>query len=202
MMTDSWETKKDKSKKNITLYFFICLIIIFGVIIFYNNIDFITQSKSDNNENRKIDNQASKNESDTVNPGFSPERELKDTQSLSPIPSKIHTKSEPVSKDESSKDSLLYVRLPDVKCSLADKEELIILVSLKLLFYGEKLQKEILFKRDDLTIIVKKILSKRELENIIVNHLRTDFKNEMNVLLKNGRIHDIEFLDFRPLNIK
>lgn len=104
------------------------------------------------------------------------------------------------SADTTSADrDLLSVHLANVPCRLLGRDSLIIRVSLVLYFKGDGLKQEILFKREDLKVMIRKVLASRRLSEILVEELRSELKTAVNSILDNGRVEDIEFLDFRPL---
>ena len=46
---------------------------------------------------------------------------------------------------------------------------------------------------------MKRALLKKHLSEVVVEKLRVELKKEINVLLEQGKIEDVEFLDFRPI---
>jgi flagellar basal body-associated protein FliL len=92
------------------------------------------------------------------------------------------------------------VDLPGVKCALADREGVTVRVSLRIYGSGVEFEKEVLFKRDNLAVLVKKLFSTLYLDEIVVDDLREKLRKDLNALLEKGKVSDIEFLDFRPVS--
>jgi len=107
--------------------------------------------------------------------------------------------SEPVMDTAERAVSFLSVEIPDVRCTLADPDTVIIVISLKLLFQGAALEQEVLLKREDLKVMLRKEFAALKLSDIVVDRLRGRLKAAMNTLLEKGSIEDIEFIKFQPL---
>jgi flagellar basal body-associated protein FliL len=90
------------------------------------------------------------------------------------------------------------VPLVGITCRLVDKSQPSIRLSLLLSFPpNTALKQEILVKRDNLKVMVKKTLSAKSLDDMVVDSLRRDLKSGLNSVLENGAITDIEFKEFR-----
>jgi flagellar basal body-associated protein FliL len=90
------------------------------------------------------------------------------------------------------------VPLERVVCRLMDKSQPSIRLSLLLSFPPNKaLKQEILVKRDNLKVMVKKTLAAKSMDDMVVDSLRKDLKIDLNSVLENGAITDIEFKEFR-----
>jgi flagellar basal body-associated protein FliL len=90
------------------------------------------------------------------------------------------------------------VPLDRITCRLQDKSQPSIIVSLLLSFPpNSELKQEILVKRDNLKVMVKKTLATKSLDDMVVDSLRRDLKSGLNSVLENGAITDIEFKEFR-----
>jgi flagellar basal body-associated protein FliL len=88
--------------------------------------------------------------------------------------------------------------LTDIKCRLIDRSKPVISLSLELFFADNAaLKKEILLKRDNLKIMVRKVISAKSLDDMVVETLRLELKNVLNGLLEKGKVTDIEFREFR-----
>jgi flagellar basal body-associated protein FliL len=88
--------------------------------------------------------------------------------------------------------------LSDIKCVLMDRKKPTLLLSLELYFGdNEALKKEILLKRDNLKVMVKKALVSKSLDDLVVETLRVELKKAINALLEKGKVLDIEFREFR-----
>lgn len=191
-MADSWEDKK-KSKKGIGLIIFSIAIVFIGFLIF-NNFDFFKQKRE--TESIKVEDSDKAEKEVEASEDAKPEKE-KTVQEEPPETASPEEDKE--SELEPSEESVLSIDLPTIKCALADKRGLFVQVTLKVYFKGKQLEKEILFKRDNIKVIVKRTLLKKHLSEVVVEKLRVELKKEINVLLEQGKIEDIEFLDFRPI---
>lgn len=196
-MVDSWEELRTKNRKRIPQLIILCVILFISAIFIINNFDFFTKKQKtetdDLTQERINDSAASRG--DTVGT-IEKENFLRSNVIDSIISVEGH-------KEKSIKtgDTLMKsVELQGIKCVLADKDSLPIQLSLKLSFKDENLKQEILFKRDDLIEIIKKIMKMKKLSDIVITTLRIECKSELNKLLKNGKIDDVEFIDFRPLD--
>jgi flagellar basal body-associated protein FliL len=90
------------------------------------------------------------------------------------------------------------VILDNITCRLMDKSKPSILLSLSLLFPENKaLRQEILVKRDNLKVMVKKTLAAKSINDMVVDSLRRDLESGLNSVLENGAITGIEFKEFR-----
>jgi flagellar basal body-associated protein FliL len=90
------------------------------------------------------------------------------------------------------------VPLEGITCSLIDKSQPSIRLSMLLSFpVNAALKQEILLKRDNLKVMVKKTLALKSLDDMVVDSLRRDLKSGLNSVLENGAITDIEFKEFR-----
>jgi len=90
------------------------------------------------------------------------------------------------------------VPLEGLTCRLMDRSQPSIRLSLLLSFTENKaLKQEILVKRDNLKVMVKKTLATKSMDDLIVDSLRNDLKSGLNSVLENGAITDIEFKEFR-----
>lgn len=198
-MTDSWEDKK-KSKKGIGFIIFLCIAIVFIGFLIFNNFDFFKQKRETESIKVEDSDKAEKEveASEDVKPEKGKEEENEKTVQEEP-PETASPEEDKESELEPSEESVLSIDLPTIKCALADKRGLFVQVTLKVHFKGKKLEREILFKRDNIKVIVKKVLLKKHLSEVVVEKLRVELKKEINVLLEQGKIEDIEFLDFRPI---
>ena len=192
-MTDSWEDKK-KSKKGIGFIIFLCIAIVFIGFLIFNNFDFFKQKRE--TESIKVEDSDKAEKEVEASEDVKPEKE-KTVQEEPPETASPEEDKE--SELEPSEESVLSIDLPTIKCALADKKGLFVQVTLKVYFKGKKIEKEILFKRDNIKVIVKRALLKKHLSEVVVEKLRVELKKEINVLLEQGKIEDVEFLDFRPI---
>ncbi|MBN1983949.1 MAG: hypothetical protein JW795_20640 [Chitinivibrionales bacterium] len=94
----------------------------------------------------------------------------------------------------------LVVPLENIQCNLSGTDKFYVSVSLNVQCRGTKLQKELLLKREDLKLVVKRVMRKKNLSNVFVENLRDELKKEMNKILKSGTLDDLEFVDFKPVS--
>lgn len=201
-MSESWEDKK-KSRKKSGLIVFLCIIVIIIGFFVFNN--FIVSDQDNGKieslpviDTKKI---VQGDSSQWGEPVEVEDRVLKNAEQAGEQPAEPAVpEKEPEKKVEKkpANPSLQSLDLPRVKCSLADKKGLFVQISLRIYFKKKKLEREILFKRDNIKIVVKKILSKKSLSEVAAEPLRKELIREINNLLEKGKITDIEFLDFRP----
>jgi flagellar basal body-associated protein FliL len=89
------------------------------------------------------------------------------------------------------------VVIPGIDCAILDKSNVHVLLSLELFFENDGMRDEILAKRDQLKVMVRKVFSTKRFDEIQVEPLRTELRNAMNRMLSNGALTDIEFRAFR-----
>jgi flagellar basal body-associated protein FliL len=94
------------------------------------------------------------------------------------------------------------VLLPDIKCAVRDRGALKVVLSLELFIADDSFKREILLKRENLKVMVQKVLSTKTLDELIVDSLRSQTKTAMNKLLEKSMITDVEFRDFRIDKVK
>jgi flagellar basal body-associated protein FliL len=88
------------------------------------------------------------------------------------------------------------VTIADFFCRLRGNEAFRIVLSLNLIFPSGALNREILLKREDLKVMVQKIIAEKSMNELIVDSLRNQTKRAMNQLLEKGAISDVEFRNF------
>jgi flagellar basal body-associated protein FliL len=147
--------------------------------------------------------------------------------SLSDTP-KVAPKDEPVSRPEKTQDksgpdtnksahvtgsvapqalpnksnAIYSVMLPDIRCALRDRQTLKVALSLELIMADGSFKREILLKRENLKVMVQKVIADKTLDELIVDSLRIETKKAMNKLLGKNIISDVEFRDFRIDKVK
>ncbi len=199
-MADSWEDRQ-KRKKPVSLIFLVIIAIVFVGFLIRNNSNTFIQNEDTVPE--EVPNDVSTPNVDTTkgNDAASSgdgEQEAGEAQKkVSQIPKRIDTSGNNAAVIDAP--AVPSVDLPGVICALADKKGLSIRVSLKLYFKEKELEKEILFKREDIKLIVKKVFSTKHLSDIVVDVIRAELLKEINGFIQQGRINDIEFLDFVPI---
>ncbi len=195
-MADSWEQRKGK-KRPAGLIVLTGLAIIIISFLICNNLETCTKKKN-TIETGKQDPETKTQEEAGPNTGKKEEDSVKEDKgkdgSSGPVPSEQATM-----KTSDTARALFSVDMPGVVCELADKKGPSIRVSLKLYFKEKELKNEVLFKRDNINLMVKKVFVKKKLSGIVVDALRAELQEEINALLEQGRVVDIEFLDFKPV---
>jgi flagellar basal body-associated protein FliL len=198
-MANSWEDSK-KKRSPIGLIALLVIIVIGIGFLIYNNRDIFPagkavpktgRAKAKSLDDRKADIPvvpAGPTEGNNSNKGDRREQKVSSSDT-------VKGKAE-ISEDAAS--AVFSLDLPPILCTLADKQGLSIRVSLKLYFREKELEREILFKRDAIKLIVKKVFAEKHLSDIVVDMLRAELQKEINALLEQGAIIDIEFLDFKP----
>jgi flagellar basal body-associated protein FliL len=89
------------------------------------------------------------------------------------------------------------VLIPGVDCVILDKKDIRISLSLELFFIADSLQDEILMKREQLKVMVRKVLATKQFDDVKTGALKEEIKSAMNTLLERGAVEDIEFRAFR-----
>jgi flagellar basal body-associated protein FliL len=88
--------------------------------------------------------------------------------------------------------------LGDITCRLADRSKPVLRLSIEMYFPDDPgFAHELLLKRDNLKVLVRKVLSTKFLDDLVVEKLRMELRNVLNGILEKGQISDIEFRDFR-----
>ena len=98
--------------------------------------------------------------------------------------------------------AIYSVMLPDIRCALRDRQTLKVALSLELIMADESFKREILLKRENLKVMVQKVIADKTLDELIVDSLRIETKKAMNKLLGKNSITDVEFRDFRIDKVK
>jgi hypothetical protein len=99
-------------------------------------------------------------------------------------------------KGHSAKRKMDSVTIADFFCRLRGNEKLRIVLSLNLIFPSGALGREVLLKREDLKVMVQKIIAEKSMNDLIVDSLREQTKRAMNRILEKGALSDVEFRNF------
>lgn len=94
------------------------------------------------------------------------------------------------------------VLLPGIQCTLRDRGALKVVISLELFLADTAFKREVLLKRENLKVMVQKVVASKTVEELVVDSLRSETKTTMNKLLEKNIIEDIEFRDFRIDKVK
>lgn len=89
------------------------------------------------------------------------------------------------------------VTVPDIDCAILGQSTVHVELSLELFFEDDGMRDEILAKREQLKVMVRKVLSTKRFDEIQVEPLRAELRDAMNRILSTGVITDIEFRAFR-----
>jgi len=87
--------------------------------------------------------------------------------------------------------------LPDIVCRLRENEHINIIVSLELYFHDDSLKKELMLKREDLSVIVQKCFYPKTLDTIRIQSLRRELITRLNAIVTGAAIVDVEFRNFK-----
>jgi hypothetical protein len=99
-------------------------------------------------------------------------------------------------KGHSAEKKMDSVTIADFFCRLRGSDALRIVLSLHLVFPSGALGREVLLKREDLKVMVQKIIAEKSMNELIVDSLREQTKRAMNRILEKGAISDVEFRNF------
>jgi flagellar basal body-associated protein FliL len=91
------------------------------------------------------------------------------------------------------------IEIFDVTCKMADREDVSVVVSVKFSCRNESVKQDVLFKREDLKVILKKTLLSLNFSEIQVDALREMLKNSANEMLGSGSITSVELTKFQLL---
>jgi flagellar basal body-associated protein FliL len=215
-MAESWE-KKRGAKKSISLIVIAGVLLICSGIFFVNNRDLFIIKKQEPPAEKKeqagtaplTQESAPAHETDAALPGArqADKKVLTGKNDSGKHPPAEVKKDSVINKQALPKkkikpDSLFSVALPIVECRLAEKKDLVIRVSLKVFFADKNVEQEVLFKRNDIGVILKKVFKNKQLSDIVVDKLREELRRKINALLEKGTIEDIEFIDFKPVSME
>jgi len=89
------------------------------------------------------------------------------------------------------------VNVSDIPCTLRGREGMRVVLSLELHMNSGTVKKEVLLKRENLKVMVQKVLAAKTLDELIVDSLRAQTKTAMNGILDRGAITDVTFRNFR-----
>lgn len=190
-MSESWLESKNKSRKNVTIVIISTVIVSFIGLIVFNNIETATQS-------------APKHSSSEQKPQEAVAAHRADSATSVKIKETAHKQDSLlwINSNKStiqSRDSAYTVEVENISCAVADAQGLALKISLILYCNTPESEKEVLFKRDDIKVMVKKVFRDKRLSDINVDMLRAQLIQEIDNVVEQGKIKDIEFLDFQPL---
>jgi flagellar basal body-associated protein FliL len=88
------------------------------------------------------------------------------------------------------------VTIPDFTCRVRDNGALRVVLSLKLVISSAAHKGEVLLKRDDLKVMVRKTIAEKFMNELNIDSLREQTKRAMNKILEKAVITDVEFRNF------
>lgn len=186
MNSSSWEKSRNKQRP-LWVIIVIAVIALIIVAVFLQNNSELFWGISPQKEKMQEEESLSLDESESLNMSHDSIREEIASKIADPEPNKV--------PEEKSADKV--IPLNNIECKVADRPDLTVAISLELIYDKTKSKKEILFKREDLKVMVYNALSKKNLSDILVEKIRPEILKEVNRVLKKGKITDVIFTDFR-----
>jgi flagellar basal body-associated protein FliL len=89
------------------------------------------------------------------------------------------------------------IPISGIECTLVGRKDVRVLLSLEVFFDNDSLKDEILLKRKELGVMVQSVISRKNLDEIVVDPLRRQLRMSMNGILNRDTLIDVEFRDFR-----
>jgi hypothetical protein len=108
----------------------------------------------------------------------------------------VHEKKNSSGSQQKHAVPIVMVSIPDIECSLRGRADINVVMSLDVAA-PEFMKDEILLKRENLKVMVQKVVAGKAMDDLIVDSLRLQIKASMNGILEKGSISDIVFRDFR-----
>lgn len=191
-MIDSWEDSQSKSRYRF-LVVPILLLAVAGSIVIVNNSDFLGS-----NDKGKTSQKEEKSETGDAAKGNADKSVIEDEAAT-----KLKGAGADLDKNVGKLDQKISksVSVSRIRCKLNEKSAGEILISLRLYYKNDSQKENILYKQDEIKITVQKIMMKKRLEDINVDHLRDELRKEIDSLLGINILDDLEFTDFRPINL-
>jgi len=116
-------------------------------------------------------------------------------QPAKPEPVEIAKKESPVSVPAEPTEETFY--LSDIRCKLADRDDLTIYLTAELIFNGEPIRREIIFKRGALTAVAGNVVRGHEYGNVSTAKISRDLLTAFNGILLAGDLNRVDVKDFR-----
>ena len=89
------------------------------------------------------------------------------------------------------------LEIGQISCALRDRSDLKLFISIELFFESDTLRPLLMVRREDIKIMVQKVIARKQLNDIVVENVRRDIVVIVNQMLKHPYISDVEFRDFR-----
>jgi flagellar basal body-associated protein FliL len=197
MNESQWAQKQGKGKKYLWLVIVFAALCVAAVIFLRNNSEILWGSADQHAQKKdtaRAPDVAIPEKSRTL-PAAPAEKKLETVSASQGRPAAAPAGPKEVPKAAPSVSG--SVLLEKITCTLVDKSRPSLRLSLALVFpENGALRQEILVKRDNLKVMVKRTLATKSMDDIVIDSLRKDLKSVINSLLENGAISDIEFKEF------
>ncbi|MFP4163445.1 MAG: hypothetical protein ACLFQB_05970 [Chitinispirillaceae bacterium] len=174
-VTKNWE-KRLKVRRARRRFVLVLICIILCGIVIYNNRDWFLVTDST---------------VDRIQAGL-PEQNGSDT--AQPVASQPVSTAE--SKDEKRERQAGSLVLSDIKCEIADRDDLRIILNVEIFFNNDALCQEALFKREDLKVMVMNVMRHKEYGAIRTDSLRAELLEALNKVLEAGDLQKLVIRDF------
>lgn len=191
MARSAWVQRRKRSTRY-WLLFFLFLLLVIGTIVIRNNPGVLSGNQSADGRQTHIRAQGAQRASES---SVAPQTATSGTPTTSVRQtSAVNEGAKEVPHGLATRNSVV---IPGIGCELADRSDLSVVLSLELFFKSDSLKEEIMLKREQLKVMVRKVLARKNLDEVVVEPLRAEIQREVNALLRGGRVVDIEFRDFR-----
>jgi hypothetical protein len=175
----------------------LCVLTFFAVS---NNTNLFSSGKKDGSSQKKIKNAGA--ETEVITSRHKPSGAVEASQNITQNESEAVSSAKIKSSVKSAvKDTTrqYQVEIKDIQCKLADREEITVVLSVLFICRDKAAKQEALFKREDLKVLIRKVMSSIKLTEIQVDDLRAAITNIAGEVLGNGAVTDVEFIRFQML---
>ncbi|MFW6244530.1 MAG: hypothetical protein ACOC36_01455 [Fibrobacterota bacterium] len=180
--TSEIREKRLRARRVRRRFFLVLICIILCGIVVYNNRDWIPVEGSSNQKLSAESEQGARKASSVTNRTVPSEN---DSAAL---------KSAEVVQQISQPGSLV---LSEIKCKIAGRNDLEVILTVEIFFNNDALYQEVLFKRDDLKVMVMDVMRHKEFGAVKTETLRTEILDALNEVLEAGELERIDIRDFR-----
>ena len=213
MTESSWEAKRRSDRKiRITLLLIIAPLILLGTVLFINNREMIGGEKTLSSPGREFDTSTGNtpveqryaaDSTDSVVPAVSDEYNSKKILPLDSVKEEkkesiTNVESRPVQKKHipplSKKTSVqenFSELLPPFSYKIENRKDIVISLTLELFFNDPDTRMAIRLRRDDIKVMVSRVLWHCEIESIRNNDLERQLLNEVNSIFDVGEISNV-----------
>ena len=199
MEGSEWESIRKSYKKRIVISFLISIpVFILSGIFFYNNRDFFRSNTLEEAASNQASSLTDSLMIDTlVEDSIKDKSTVLDSDSHSSFVLEIQPEIKKVN-DESTKPLLQSsVILPRIECWTFDRRDLKLVMSLELYFQGHKSDKDIAVMRNDLKVVIQRLVSGKELNSIKKEILKSEIIHSVNDMLGTDFFKDLKIVDFK-----